>query len=679
MKITLDFETRSEADLFKVGAWAYSMDPTTEVLCIGWDDGQWKMGEPVPYGLFDDVLMADEIEAHSAFFEMSIWENVCVRRYGWVPVLFEQWRCTAARAAAMSLPRSLGDAGRALKLKILKDEETGKWAMMRLSKPQKPTAKNPDMWNNDPELWAKMLQYNRNDVAAEKELSGHMRELSPLELRTWQMTERMNLRGFAVDVEGVKKAIRLAGAHAKTLTAEFNKITGLDTAGQRAKFMAWLAKDGIVVANTTAATLDAMLSVGLMPGSDHRRAVEIVRELGRSSIKKYRAMLDMQVGGRIRGSFLYCGAAATGRWAGRGVQPQNFPRAAVIHSQDTAWDTIHMNDLESLQMMAPPIEALSGALRGAIWAPPGRRLLAGDFSQIEARGVSWLGGDKKTLAVFESGEDVYLDMASTIFGRRVTKDEKDKRFLGKQATLALGFGAGFVKFLIHCRNLGAPPFKWSQVCELVPAAQREAIWRWLNTDGFEMVKRLIPKPTRSDLQELVLTKYIVDRYRAARKDTVVKAWNDYETAFRMAMGMVDDKEWIRTGRVAWRRDHQFILCKLPSGRMIYYPYPEFKGRELTYMGQDDGQWRRTKTYGGKLMENVTQALARDVMAEAMLRLEATPPYHELVMSVHDEAVVEIDDGVGTLDEFLKIMAEVPAWASGLPIAVEGFEARRYRK
>ena len=671
MKITIDFETSSHADLKAVGAWMYSRHSSTEVMCVGWSSGaasgQWRGGDPLPLDLFAEIaVMADIVEAHNSFFEYCIWLNVCVKKYGWPAVPDDMWRCSAAKAAACSIPRGLGDAGRALGLSVVKDEGEGKWEMMKLTK-----GKRGD--------WDKMLAYNRGDVAAEEALSRALPDLSSRELEVWRASERMNRRGFMVDVAGCQNAVRLAGAYAQRLTAEFHDITSLDTAGQRAKFIVWLNGVGLEVADTQAKTLDDLLAdeSKLPAGTDIRRAVEIVRALGRSSIKKYRTALEQaDADGRVRGTVMYHGAG-TGRWTGRGVQPHNYPRQCPP-DMERAWRDIHELDIDVIDMIhGDPIKFLSQALRGSIVAPPGRRLIVGDYAQIEARKVFWLAGDRGALDVFRDRErDMYCEMAGMIFNRKITKRDENERFLGKQATLALGFGAGFVKYLIHCRNLGAPRFEWRQVCELVPANHRTELYNWIVNDGWEMVKRYIEKPTLDDARELVLTKYIVDRFRGRYKDTVVALWTKLETAFRQAMARPG--EWIGAP-VAYRLDGKFMCCRLPSGRIIRYYDPRSDGRELTAMASDSGKWVRRKLYGGLLTENVVQASARDVMADAWLRLERMPAYEHLVLTVHDELGAEVADGVGSVEEFEEVMSKTPAWCAGLPIRVEVFEAKRYRK
>lgn len=676
MKITMDFETRSEADLFKMGAWKYSLHPTTEVMCLGWSEGiyedQWVMGDRLmPTYLF--TLLADPksyVESHNASFERYVWLNVCHRRMGWPAIPDHKWRCSMAKTSQCAVSRSLGDAGRAMRLDIVKDEMFGKSAMMKLTRPKK-----DGTWNMDPETWKTMLAYNVTDVRSEEALSEALPDLPPKEVAIYQMSERMNARGFAVDVEGAKKAILLATHHVNELVTEFSDLTGGIQPGQRAKFITWLNLNGTQVTDSQAATLDDVIAANGDP--EVTRACEIVRAVGRSSRAKYQRMLDLvDTDHRVRGCFLYHGAN-TGRWAGRDLQPHNFPRGKIKNFED-AWELLLSVSPEIFPLLVDPLQFLSHALRGAIWAPEGRQLYCADYAQIEARVLFWLAGEVNGLEVFrDPTKDIYCDMASGIYHRVITKANALERQFGKQAILGLGFGMGFIKFLITCR-LYDITFTNEQIAAIVPAGERNAVARWIWEEAWSRVKEMIPDVTRADLMQLVLMKHVVDVYRK-KYEPVVTFWYALERAAKDAVAnpgsicMANDK-------ITYMVKGQFLTCGLPSGRLLYYPYPELKNGELSHMRVNDkNQWVRQKTYGGRLAENVTQAVARDVMAEAMLRCEATPPYQELVMTVHDEIVVETDEGAGDLEEFLHVVSIAPTWARGLPVKAEGWVGRRYRK
>jgi len=675
IRVTMDFETRSRISLTKVGAWLYSIDPSTEPIVLAWSDGmleegQWHIGNPKPDQLFNLInANGAVVEAHSAFFEYCIWHNICVPRLGWPPIEWSKWRCSKSKVAACSLPKSLGPAGKILNLKTVKDEAWGKWAMMKMSRPKKDGS-----WHETEDDRAKMAEYNMTDVLSEECLSDALPDLSPTELEIWRMTEEINRRGIMIDVAGCRKAVMMAGEYARKLTDEFSGLTGLDTAGQRAKFIVWLAGRGHQLGNTQADTLDKFIVTAALD-EEACRAAQIVREIGRSSIKKYRACLDMAApDGRARGTIQYH-AAHTGRWSGQGLQPQNFKRECPWN-MDQAWRDIHSHDLETIELVyGNPLKFLADVTRGALIAAPGKVLMAGDWAQIEPRVLFWQAGEQRGLESFRRGEDVYLEMAMLIFNRKLTKANSEERFLGKHAILALGYGAGYVKFLIHCRDLGAPKFGAERVRSLVPAGWLNATMRWIWTENWQEVLKKMPEANKEDVWDLALTKYIVDKYRKQYKGTVVKYWYDVEDAARRAIqnpGVI-----YKVGRVAYTCGKQFLNCRLPSGRIMRYFQPKLSANgQISYMTPEEF---RTSTYGGKLVENLTQAISRDIMAERMLALRQTEYYRDIVLTVHDEVISEVDENIGSLDEFLGILSVVPDWCHGVPIKVEGWQAARYRK
>ncbi len=674
-KITIDFETRSRVSLAKVGAWLYSIDSSTEPIMLSWSDGliyenQWNIGEPPPLELFGLITNGTVVEAHSSFFEWAIWHNICVPRYGWPAIEWPRWRCSRSKVAACSLPKSLGPAGKILNLATVKDEAEGKWAMLKMSKPKK-----DGTWNESEADRTTTQKYNMNDVLSEEELSNALPDLSPTELEVWRMTEEINRRGVMVDVPGCKKAVTMAGEYARKLTDEFSKLTKLETAGQRAKFLVWLAARGHVLGNTQADTLDKFIASSI--DDEAVRAAGIVREIGRSSIKKYRACLDMAApDGRARGTISYH-AAHTGRWSGQGLQPQNFKRECPWN-MDKAWHDIHRYDLDTIELTyGNPLEFLANVTRGALVAAPGRVFLAGDYAQIEPRVLFWQADERDGMASFARGEDVYLEMASLIFNRKLTKDENpEERFLGKHAVLALGYGAGYIKFLLHCRDLGAPRFGQKRVMELVPnRGWLSATMNWIWRENWQEVLKKMPEATKEDVWDLALCKFIVDKYRKRHKQTVVKYWYAVEDAARNAIK--NPGVTYKVGKVAYTCGKNFLNCRLPSGRIMRYLYPKLSiSGSISYMTPEEF---RKSTYGGSLVENLTQAISRDIMAERMLALRETREYGDIVLTIHDEVISEVDRGVGSLKEFLGILSVVPDWCAGVPIKVEGWQGQRYHK
>jgi DNA polymerase len=748
-RATVDFETRSACDILKEGAWKYSQHPTTQLMCLyvrlphwpaarGWHPAYPRLGIPeegrdVLDDLFVWLALGGLIEAHNAFFERSIWTNICVARYGWPAVPEEAWRCSAAKASAHSLPRSLGAACAALGLEVQKDNE-GRRIMLKVCKPRKPKKaeaalikaweESADLdayrqlsdlgydfehgllWHEDPEELGKLFSYCGTDVDSEHGLSAVLPDLSPLESRIWAMDQAMNLRGVRVDVKMAKTALRIVDRETARLNRELEAITGgaVEKASQRSGVKLWLASQGVDLPDTQGPTLDTFLA---KPGlrADLHRVIKIVREVNRTSTAKYKACLAYAAAdGRIRDMMMYHGAS-TGRWSGKGLQPHNFPRG-TIKDMELACSTILTGEIEIIRALyGEAIGLLSEALRGLIMASEGRDLIVADYAAIEARVVMWLAGEEEALEVFRSGDCIYCDMATGIYGYKVIKGKHpDERQLGKQAILGLGFGMGFVTFLLtcrkykitfteeQCRRIVGP--KWAELAAYLdkyywPERQEGAA---ANSRKVGAQRRV--RLTKNDLvfdevkHELVLMKHIVDVYRA-KYASVAQMWEDVEAAAVAAVRSPGREVRSELGRVTFRVEGRFLKCYLPSGRALHYCDPRLVlkktpwGSEkpvLLFMGVDalSKQWCVQDTYGGKLVENITQATARDLMAEAMLEADESGIY-DVILSVHDELIAEVDEGVGSVDEFEELMSRTPGWAAGCPVAAEGWRGKRYRK
>lgn len=754
-KVTMDFETRSACDLKKAGAWAYSMHPTTEIMCCCWSfdeepiDGPvhaWQAGfphlgidqSPFPQALADHIAAGGLVEAHNAFFEWTIYNHVFRKMLPDLPELpLDQIRCSAAKAAAFALPRALDKAIAALGLPQKKDMD-GSANMLKLAKPRKPTAEekrhfkaqgiDPEtvvLFLEDREMILRNTLYCAQDVRAERGLSSVLRDLPPRELEFWQMDLRMNARGITCDMALVHIAIKLAEEDTDRQNAELKELTGgkVEKASGRVKFKQWMHDNGVKIPNTQGAVIDILLghdpedeeataelrmelrglAEALTPKT--RRALEIVRDVNRSSVAKYKQMvIQVSEGNRLRDMMLYCGAARTGRWSGRGVQPHNFIRGYSEIMQEVCQDILKA-DPERLRLLynGSVLEVLSKATRGAMVAAYGKKLMVADFAAIEARVLLWLAMAMSALDVFHRGEDIYLDMASAIFKYPCTNkdDFPFERKVGKAAILGLGYQMGWEKFEDECRN-------------------KNGI-----TD-----------------QEPKFFKDVVRVYREERFPEVKSFWYDLNEAAIQAVRQYDPKTMskgprIQCRRLAWFMWGQFLHMELPSGRLLSYFRPliktrvtymfpalnerghecsvmvsgpadlteaaarrkaqslakiaakqlipngsptVFKSDTLTFMHENSvtRQWERKETYGGELVENATQATARDLMAEAMLRVDNHPDY-DLLLSVHDEEIAECDEDKGSVEEFEALMEELPDWAEGCPVDAEGWEGQRYRK
>jgi DNA polymerase len=640
--VYLDFETRSECDIKKCGAYVYSQHPTTSVLCMAWavEDEPvqlWVPGQPFPDEMV--VLPGYELEAHNVFFERCIWENIMVPRYNWPRIAPEQWRCSAARVAARALPRSLGGAAAALKLAFQKDME-GSRIMLKLARPRKPTKDDKSKWNEDPIDMGKLYAYCKQDVETERAIAKTVRPLSAKELEVWQLDQKINARGIFCDQKGCTRAIRIMDRYNTKLLKELVEITDkkVTTGSQRDRIIAWAKEEGTELDGLTKQeVVEALGGNELSP--EVRRVLELRQSLSKTSIKKYQAMLNSSSkDGRIRDTLMYHGAS-TGRWTGRLVQMQNLPRGLFPVDENTFTLLQHENS-DVLDMIYGDVAGvISSCIRGMLCAAPGQELIVADYSAIEARCVLWLAGEERGLRAFREGQDLYVEMARKIY--RKEDISKKERAIGKAAVLGCGYGMSHMKFQLTVKN----------------------------NAGIEVSE--------------ALAKAAVQTYRT-QFSLVPKFWYAQEAA---AISAVQHPgQLLRCGKAAWAFHTDNVLyCRLPSGRCLAYNEPQVNlvekfGREkleLSYMVSVQGQWTREATFGGKIAEQISQATARDLMAAAMLRVEKAG--FPVVLTVHDEIVTEVPEGTKTVKELEDLMCVLPPWAAGLPIAAEGWAGRRYRK
>lgn len=678
-KATVDFETRSAVELLDTGAWVYSLHPTTGVLCFVyrlpyWEEDRTELWHPafpelgieeapLPVELFNWLASGGLIEAHNSFFERSIWLNQMVAKFNWPEVPHKAWRCSAAKAAVFALPRGLEGLCKVLKTRHQKDK-VGSKTMLKMAKPRKLLKKerkaleaqgiDPDgqlWWHETYEMLEVLFAYCRTDVLAEEEASSLLRDLSAEETDVFLMDQWINQRGVQIDQAAVETALELVGGIYTELNAELIQVVQesgseieITKATQRARILAWLNEQGVPIMDTQGPTVDEWLKrKDLKPSA--LRMLELMRALGRSSTAKYVAMQEWSDprDGRARGMLLYHGAG-TGRWSGAGPQPHNFPRGD-IKNMSLAWDAIHTKDILLIETLYEDLmTVLSHALRGAIIPSPGKELIAADYAAIEARVIFWLADDQAALDIFRRGDCIYCDMATDIYKRVITKANFNERQMGKQTILGLGFQMGWKKFIDTCAKYGI--FLEPEFAQYVVNLYRSKYWR------------------------------------------VKKMWSDQEQA---AIEAIRSGRQIRCGRIVWKVIDRFLHCKLPSGRVLSYcdpvlikkPMPWDKNDlrdAISFMGVDPQtkQWRRTDTYGGTLVENIVQATARDLMADAMLRCEKTGVY-DVVLSVHDELITEVVKGKGSVKELETLMSIVPAWADGCPVKAEGWAGLRYKK
>lgn len=679
----IDFETRSEIDLKKVGLDVYSRHPSTDVWCMGWafDDDEPAIWTP-DNGDFDKACeVADVIlnvhgggifVAHNAAFELAIWNNIVVPRYGWPPLRPQQVRCTMAMAYAMSLPGSLEKAAAAVGIKEQKDLAGGR-LMLQMAKPR---STNPTVWWDEPDKLARLYDYCKQDVRVERELDKRLMQLSASEQKVWQLDYAINQRGFHVDRPAIEAALAVVASERDRLDEGLRRVTGnfVGFNTETARLTQWVASHGVDCAGVAKADVLDLLERPALPPAV-RTALLIRQEAAKTSVAKLDTIVTaLSADGRMRGTLQYHGAGP-GRWAGRRIQPHNFPRPkipqrAIEEILDLLPSMVRERGATGAASWLDnhygnPLDVLPWCLRGIITAAKGRHLMGADFSNIEGRGLAWLAGEEWKLDAFRAfdagtGPDIYLVAAKMIWGRDFTKDDPERQH-GKVAELACGFGGGVGAFQ-------------------------------------QMAKTYLVKV------EDALAAEIKERWRA-RHPATVHYWYALEEA---AIHAVTSDAIIATGpqgrQVQYRKAGSFLWCRLPSGRVLCYPYPQIRtvvtpwGAEkeaLTFMSvptpaqrqkgkilhdpSNRNDWARVSTYGGEQSQNIDEGICRDVLAEAMLRLDAAGA--GVVIHCHDEALVEISETAPAeaLPAFEKIFREVPTWATGLPIAADGWRGTRWQK
>ena len=650
----LDFETRSAADLRKTGLYVYAEHPTTDVWCACYSIGDgpvqtWVPGDPPPEDLMAVFAGDGLVFSHNYAFEGAIIEHIMAPRYGWTIPKIENARCTAAMAAAMALPRDLAGAAIAMGLEEQKDM-SGKRLMMQMAKPRRIENGVPVWWDVPAKL-ERLIDYCKQDVEVERALTKKLRPLSDAEHAIWQLDHRINTRGVKVDIPSVKKADLLV----KTALDELNREIAARTqqrvtaASQAARLGEWLREQGVDVESVDKAAIKSALLQDLTPNV--RRILEIRQQAAKSSTAKLEAFRGRtSPDGRMRENLMYHGAA-TGRWSGKGAQLQNLPRPGLengvieqafgVLGQPAAFALLcEMHD-------SPALSTIADCLRGMVVAEDGMELVAADFANIEGRVLAWLAGEEQKLDAFRrfdagTGPDLYKLAAGAIYRCDVADVSKDQRQIGKVSELALGYQGGKGAFISMAALYGIE-------VEEERAEEIKLAWRAANPN-------------------------------------IVRFWYDLDDA---AMAAVSRPGQVcKVGPVQYAVKGGIMWCKLPSGRLLSYVDPKIREVEtpwgatretVTYMGVNSvtRRWERQKGYGGLFCENITQAVARDIMADAMLRVEQRG--WPVVLTVHDEVVSEVPAGTVSAREYAEELCVLPSWAAGLPVAAEGVVSRRYRK
>jgi DNA polymerase bacteriophage-type len=647
-----DYETRSRVDLKTIGAQLYAADPSTEVLCCCYciDDGPvmlWRPGDPIPN---EFIAAANNqnwiIAAHADSFETAIEKSIMAPRYHWPIVPINRHRCTMAMALACGLPGRLSKVADALELAHRKDV-AGERLMHQTSKPRRAHKdENPNSiyWFEDQERLNRLYSYCAQDVEVERELYNRLPPLSEAEQKIWLLTHRINVRGYSIDRTFAEAALKITEQAGPEINAELAEITGITSINQIAKLLAWLRDHGCMLQSLDQEAVEKQLAKGDGElAAPVRRALELRRGGAQAATKKIKALLARAGNGdRIRGGFKYHGAA-TGRWSGEGVQAQNLKKPDV-GDLDAAIAAVATGDYAHVKSLYPrPLSVVGDCSRAMICAPAGKVLIGADFSAIESRVLAWVAGEAWKLdayrrfdATHDPADEPYRVTAAKIFRTQPSNISKDQRNVGKICDLAFGYQGG----------LGA--------------------WRNFQPDQFtdEEVEQF-KKEWRAAHPSIKKLWYLLDK----------AAWTAVKERGRTA----------RCGVSRFRCDGAFLQLILPSGRKILYPQPRIIGDEIeqrvVFTDSAAGQFTDCRhgqgAYGGTWTENVVQGIARDLLAEAMLRIEAAG--YPIVLHVHDEIVAEVPEGRSSPDEFTHLMIRKPAWALDLPIAASAWTGQRYIK
>lgn len=641
-QISIDIETYSSTNLNQTGIYQYADSDDFELLLFGYatDFGPVKVvdltqGEKIPPQIIEAIDNPNIIK--SAF--NAQFERVCLSRYVGHRLKPAGWHCSRVWSATLSLPLSLRDVGSVLGLPRQKIT-AGKELVRYFCTPCKPTKANQNRTRNfpyhAPDKWQQFKQYNQRDVEVEMEITQKL-ERFPVPQNEWEnywMDQDINDCGIRIDQQLVNQAIKCQGEFHDQYLKKSQQLTGLDNPNSPLQLKEWLQRQGVKTDSLSKASVAQLLET--TTGTVHQ-VLALRQLLSKSSVKKYQAMQKaMCQDGRVHGLLQFYGANRTGRWAGRLVQVQNLPRNSMPDLEE-ARALVKQGNTTALAMLYDSVpEVLSQLIRTAFIPSEGHHFYVADFSAVEARVIAWLSGEQWRQKAFANNEDIYCASASQMFGVPVVKHGVNGglRQKGKIAELALGYGG----------SIGA-------------LKAMGAIKLGLTED------ELPP---------------LVEMWRQASPH-IVHFWWDIDKAAKACIKTHLPQE-SHGMKFAYRSGCMFL--KLRSGRSLCYPQPKiginrFGSESITFMGINTvKKWGRIETYGAKLVENIVQATSRDLLAEAMRRLENTG--NPVVMHIHDEAVIDAPKD-SSLDTIVNIMTEVPSWAGGLILNAAGFVGDFYKK
>lgn len=714
----IDFETRSTTDLTKAGIHVYCMDPNTWPWGMSWRIGktglvrQWRPGYADPVELLDHVSMGGTVTAHNNSFDRHVWNMVVRRRIAphWPELHVWQCDCTMARAATIAHPQKLEQLCEVLDTPNKKD--MAGHALMR--KMMKPRRFNPDgtiTWWDDPLDVDRNMLYCDMDVLTETDIEDKIPPLNPRWRKVWEFDQEINERGITFDRNAITKITKLVEYSKKQADRTMRILTNREVpkCTNVGKIIEFLNGRGITCTTLKKGDQDDLMYIAdLRDDTVSRDVVQLRKAMSKTSTAKYAAMSKcICEDDRIR-HLLNFNAANTGRWGGRLVQPQNFPRVdpddevlaakiQILHDLlQTNMDARELYEhIEAVWGPLEPLMLLSKALRSMIMAAPGHKLVGGDFANIEGRVNAWLGNETWKLDAFReydagTGPDLYKVAYARSFGVRVEDVGKgQKRQIGKVQELALGYQGGVGATITMGDTYGVNPYDLSAPVQAAASAEQ---WD-------AVAAKYVSARDKYGLQEREWTaiRIVVDNWRAAHPG-IVQSWWDYQDAAIDAVANPGQYVYCANGRIAYFSDTRCLWCILPSGRMLCYASPELRTQTFEYTNKNGEtvvsvrnvvwfqgidsltkQWVWKNLYGGLQCENIVQATACDILVDAMFRVEAAG--FPVILTVHDEILSEllktIDLGE---DEFRRVMADIDQTTyAGLPIAVSAWEGERYLK
>lgn len=711
---TIDFETRSLANLAAAGSWAYAEHDSTEIICLAVMHnekvlGIWyapkfarmiaASGLSVPFVLLrdTDILLMfgsnEIIEAHNAAFEIGIWEHKMVA-LGFPRMPLTRWRCSMAKARACALPGSLDGATKAMGSKVKKDMD-GKNLMLSMCAPiNKNDVKKgaASVWKEDAASLIRLGSYCIDDVRSEHSFSKMCPDLNNTEQELWLIDQEINKRGFKIDVNSVVSIIDMVDKEKARIKDRCKEITNgeVGSPSQVAALINWIAiNHGIFFPNLQKETVAELLGNQEDGSEEIKELLYLRQEISKTSVGKYPAMLKaLSADGRVQGSFIFCGAG-TGRWTAHRVQPHNFPRRKVENADDILKLIQEGRYQDAAQLFGGGVMDMASALLRSVIIPDrGKKFIGSDFSGIEMVVLSCLAGATKRIEAIRDGVDLYKVAAASTMDKKYEDITADERQVGKVEELAFGYRGYWRAFMAFAKVYGLS----------VPQDIQ------LSKDPDDLKKQLkdgVNKLTREEARFKLWASPIANKWREDNYE-IVQYWYDVEEAAKCAI--LDPGSAYSAGSgigtIRFLVHNDFLCLLLPSKRILYYREPKIERVKMpwvneieqadgsiieepvykdaiTYMSFKQGQWVRVQTHGGKFVENITQAASRDLLAAAFPNLEKEK--YPIVLHVHDEVLTEVPEDFGCVESLNFILTKLPMWAKSFPVKAEGWTGHRFKK